>query len=815
MTGEFMFNNYLKIALRLLIRHKVFSFINIFGLAVGMACTILIIIWVVDELSYDTFLPNAGNIYRVNTELKFGGIDSDMPLSSDMMGPTLKQDYPQLKEFTRIYAFSAMKLVKRNNDFFTENKTMYADSTFFSVFNFPAIAGNTQSALNQPNTVVINESTAKKYFGKIDVIGKTIETKDNNGPVFKITAVIKDMPVNSHFNFDFIFPMQNLNFPFGNYMSTNFYTYLLLQDGTDYKGFENNLDQYILKHAWPYAQKLIKIGTIDEFEKGGNKIKYSLTPLSKIHLYSNRQFELGVNGSIQYVYIFSTIALFILLIASVNFMNLTTARSANRAREVGIRKVLGTERKNLIIQFLAESVLLTYLSMVAAIGLVYFLLPLFNSISGKNLLFAKLLSLAGLIIILLLPLVVGVLAGSYPALILSGFKPIMVLKGKLLSGKKGKNVRGALVVFQFAASIVLIIATLIIYKQLNYVQNKNLGYNKDQVLIIDDTYALKNDINAFKTEMLQVKGVRDATITGFLPIPSARNGNTFFKDVTMDMKGGLNIQRWDIDYNYIDFMGMKISKGRNFSKEFGTDTSAIIINEAAARLLGYNNPIGEKLYTFAGSDLKNHFSYNIIGVVKDFHFESLKQPIGPLSFLLRKNNGACSFRVDASNIASILKQAENKWKSMAQDKPFNYRFMDESFDEMYKAERNIGLTAVVSALFAVLVACLGLFGLSIFMSQQKTKEIGIRKTLGASVPVILLLLMKEFLKWLILANLIAWPIAYYFMNKWLEDFAYRIDISWWMFVLSGGIALVIALVTVSFQAIKAAIANPVESLRYE
>jgi putative ABC transport system permease protein len=496
-------------------------------------------------------------------------------------------------------------------------------------------------------------------------------------------------------------------------------------------------------------------------------------------------------------------------------MNLTTARSANRAREVGIRKVLGTERKNLIIQFLTESVILSYLSVMAAIGLVYLLLPSFNSISGKNLLLGTLLSPTGLMIIILLPLVVGVMAGSYPALFLSGFKPVMVLKGKQLSGKRGKNMRSALVVFQFAASIVLIIATLIIYKQLNYVQNKDLGYNKDQVLIIDDTYALKNNVDAFKNEMLQVQGVKDATVTGFLPIPSARNGNTYFKDVTLDLKGGLNIQRWDIDYNYIDFMGMKISKGRNFSKEFGMDTSAIIINEEAAKLLGYNNPIGEKLYTFAGNDLKIRISYTIIGVVKDFHFESLKQPIGPLSFLLRKNNGACSFRVDASNIAGILKQAENKWKSMAQDKPFNYRFMDESFDEMYKAERNIGLTAVTSALFAVLVACLGLFGLSIFMSQQKTKEIGIRKTLGASVSSIILLLSKEFLKWIVLANIIAWPVAYYLMNKWLQDFAYRIDISWWIFALSGGIALLIALATVSFQAIKAAIANPVEALRYE
>jgi len=609
--------------------------------------------------------------------------------------------------------------------------------------------------------------------------------------------------------------MQNLNYPFGNYMSANFYTYILLKDGVNYKEFEKNLEQYITKYSFPYVQQFIKATSIEEFKRNGNEVRHSLTPLSDIHLFSHRQYELGNNGDIQYVYIFTTIALFILLIASINFMNLTTARSANRAREVGIRKVLGTERKTLIAQFLAESVLLSYLSIIVAIGLVYPMLPLFNSISGKNLLFANFFSPIGILIILVLPLIVGLLSGIYPALFLSGFKPAMVLKGKFLSKNKGGSLRGALVVFQFTASIVLIIATLIIYNQLNYIQNANLGFNKEQVLIINDSYALGNNIGAFKNEMMHVPGVRAATISGFLPVPSERNNNSYFKDASMDVKGSFDMQRWAIDYDYINFMGMKIIKGRNFSNQFGTDTTAIIINEEAAKQAGYANSVGEYLHTVHGTDFKDKVAYKIIGVVKNFHYESLKQKIGPLCFILRRSDGACSFRVDAKNIKATLNQAENKWKALAPGMPFSYRFMDESFNERYDSERNIGITALAASLFAVLVACLGLFGLSTFMAQQKTKEIGIRKTLGASIAAIFFLLSKEFLKWLVLANLIAWPVAYYFMNRWLQDFAYRININWWIFVLSGSIALAIALLTVSYQAIKAATANPVESLRYE
>lgn len=807
-----MFKNYFKIAIRNLLRHKTYSFINIFGLSIGIACTLLIMLWVFDEVHYDNFHANAKNIYRVNTFLKFGGKEMDMALTSDMMGEILKKDYPQVKEYTRVYSFSSYKLLRTTGSFRKEEKCYYGDSTFFRMFSFPSIIGNTQTALNEPNSVVITETMAKKYFGKTDVIGKTIETDENNGTTFKITAVIKDIPNNSHINFNFLFSLPNLDYEWGNFLASNFFTYLQLKDGVDYKQFEKEMNGFVLRYEWPYAKTMIKLESIEQFEKAGNKLSHSLTPLTDIHLYSNKLFEMGTNGSIQYVYIFSAIALFILLIACINFMNLTTARSANRAREVGIRKVLGTERKNLITQFMAESVLIAYLATIVALVIMYFLIPFFNSVSNKSFMITDIFSPLFTIILFMLPLVVGLISGSYPAIYLSGFMPVSILKGKLLTGKKGGNLRSGLVVFQFCASVVLITTTIIIYLQLNYIQNKNLGFQKDQAVVIDDAYALGTNIDAFKNDMLNITGVKKATISSFLPIPSNRNNNSFFKDATYSVASGFTMQRWYIDYDYIDFMGMELIKGRNFSKDFGTDSMATIINEETAKQLGYKDPIGKKIYSM---DNIGKVNYQIIGVVKNFHYESFKQQIGPLCFLFKKDSGICSFKVEAASIPMFLKQAEKKWRQMAPSMPFNFRFMDESFRDMYKSERDIGLTALASAVLAIFVACLGLFGLSTFMAQQKTKEIGIRKTLGASISSILFLLSKEFLKWLVIANIIAIPISYYLVHKWLQDFAYRVEISWIIFLIAGVVSLMVALITVAFQSVKAALANPVDSLKYE
>jgi len=475
-----MIKNYFKIAWRNLVRNRTFSIINILGLAIGLSCFLLISLYVLDELSYDKANPNADRIYRINSDIRFGGSEMNMSMSSDMTAQTMKKDYPQVEQFTRIYNSNGSKLIKKGDAFINEQDIAHVDSTFFEIFPFPAISGDTHTALNEPNTVVITETAAKKYFGSVNAIGKTIETNDNGKTSYKVTAVIKDMPRNTHFHFDFLFSMKNSGYTFGQFTSHNFHSYLLLAKGTDYKAFEKNFEPYLTRYVLPYAQQFVKINSMDEFKKSGNKLEYTLMPLTQIHLHSSLLYELAPNGNIQFVYIFSIVALFILVIACINFMNLTTARSASRAKEVGIRKVLGTERRELITQFLSESVLMVFLSLLIAIIIASLALPLFNDVAGKTMNLGGLFSPTILPLLIILPFVVGLLAGSYPAFFLSAFRPIEVLKGKIKLGNKNGGLRSILVVFQFATSILLIIGTIVIYKQLNYIQTKDIGFKTGQ-----------------------------------------------------------------------------------------------------------------------------------------------------------------------------------------------------------------------------------------------------------------------------------------------------------------------------------------------
>jgi len=809
-----MFKNYLKIAWRNLIKNKAFSIINITGLAIGLSCFLLITAYVTDELSYDRFYPNAQNIYRINSDIRFGGANMHMPLSSDMAGQLMKKDYPQVENYTRIYTNNGNRLIKKNNDYIDENKTANVDSTFFEVFRLPAIEGDVRHALDEPNTVVITASIAKKYFGSTNVVGKTIEVKGDKNPFYKITGVIKDIPEDSHFHFDFFFTMRGVDYNWGQLTSHNFYTYLVLRPGTNYKVFDKNFDQYIEKYVFPYASKFMNISSMADFKKAGNSIQYSLIPLTKIHLYSDRNMELSPSGNIQYVYIFSAVALFILLIACINFMNLTTAYSSNRAKEVGIRKVLGTEKRNLVSQFLFESIMMVFLSLIIAIIIVGLVLPGFNNIANKELTISSLFSPLILPILIAIPFIVGLLAGSYPAFYLSSFKPIEILKGKLNLGSKSGGLRSALVVFQFAISIILIVGTIVIYKQLNYIQTKNLGYNKEQVLVVNGISALNDNVTPFKNEVLQMPGVVSGTISGYLPVSnSARSDNTFSKESVMTTTNGFDMQNWYIDYDYIKTLGMKIVAGRNFSRDFGSDSNAVIINQATAQVLGYPNPVGQKVYQ--SQDDGKTKPLTIIGVVKDFNFESLHQNISPLCFSLGGGAGLGIFKVHSANLQNLIAGIQNKWKTMAPGLPFNYRFLNESFDQMYRAEQRAGTIALIFSVLAIFIACLGLFGLATFIAKQRTKEIGIRKVLGASVSSVTKMLSKDFIKLVIISCAVAFPLSWFAMNKWLQSFAYRIHISWWVFMVAGAMAILIALITVSFQAIKAAVANPVESLRSE
>jgi putative ABC transport system permease protein len=808
-----MFTNYFKIGWRNLLKNKGFSIINILGLATGLACFVLIALYVTDELSYDKFNKNAARIYRVDSDIKFGGNEMRLAVNSAPMGATLKKDYPQVEQYVRIFGSGDGKLVKKGTEYINEQKSAHVDSTFFSVFTLPAISGNTVTALNEPNTVVITASTAKKYFGTTEAVGKTIEA---NKTPYKVMAVIKDFPKNAHFNFDFLYSMDNADYgDWGNFLSHNFQTYIVLQNGTDYKKFEKNFAQVLQKYIVPQARQFMQINSMEDFEKAGNKLQYSLMPLTDIHLKSDRIAELSPNGNIQYVYIFGAVAIFVLLIACINFMNLSTARSANRAKEVGIRKVLGTGKGALIAQFLSESIIMVTISLILALLIAFLVLPYFNTIAAKSLSLRNLLNLYILPFLVLLPFVVGLLAGGYPAFFLSRFNPISVLKGNTGTGFKKSNLRSSLVVFQFTTSIILIIGTIVVYNQLNYIQTKNLGFNKDQVLIINGTGALEQNARAFKNEVLNLPGVSIGTLSGYLPIASsARNDNSYSREPVMNVNNGFNMQTWRIDHDYIKTFGMEIIKGRDFSKDFPSDSAGIIINETTAKILGYEDPVGQKIYTIEEVPEKV-IAYHIIGVVKNFNFNSLRENIGPLSFFLGKSEWRASFKVSANNIESLLQQVENKWKTLAPGMPFSYEFLDQGFDNMYRVEQRVGKIAITFAILSILIACLGLFGLATFMAEQRTKEIGIRKVLGASVSNVVSMLSKDFLKLVTIAFCFAVPLAWWAMHTWLQDFAYRIDIAWWVFVLAGFIALIIAVMTVSFRAIKAALANPTKSLRAE
>jgi putative ABC transport system permease protein len=808
-----MLKNYLKIALRNLLRHKVYTLINIGGLAVGMATCLLISLYVLDEISYDRFNEKADRICRLDMDIKFGGSEKSYAVSPAPAGPALLQDYPFIENYVRIRENSI--IIKKGNETISEADVAFADSSLFEVFTLPMLYGNPKEALKQPNSVVITERIAKKYFNTSQVLGKFLTI--NKTESYKITGVIKDIPENSHIKRNIYMSMLNYEDSKRNVWTNNNYnTYLLLKKGASFTQLKAKFSEIQKKYLQPEILQILGIKTIEEFEKSGNYLQFDLMPLTQIHLYSDKVAEIGTNSNIQYVYIFSAIALFILLIACVNFMNLSTARSVNRAKEVGIRKVLGTIRSHLMSQFLSESILLSMIAFILGFGIAYLLLPYFNDLAAKQMNLSLEQKPFLLPALLFFSILMGLLAGVYPALVLSAFKPISVLKGKLTASNKGGYLRSGLVVLQFFASAFLIICTIVIYRQLSFIQNKNLGFNREQVLVINDTNLLGTGLESFKNEILQLKETKSASISGFLPTPSYRNNTSFWPEGELNAEKGINMQFWEIGHDYTKTLGMQLLQGRDFDKNMSTDSSALIINESAAKIFGYKNPIGKKLFMYADVQTKRMIAFTIIGVVKNFNYESLRENVGAMSMCLStKSYGMISIRLQTDNVKEAIAKIESKWKSRVGVTPLNYQFLDEAFDGMYRSEQRIGKIFISFAILAIFIACLGLFGLATFTAEQRTKEIGIRKVMGASVTQIVQLLSKDFVRLVIFGIVIACPLAYYFMDKWLQDFAYRIDISWWIFALAGIVAIVIALLTVSFQAIKAALANPVKSLRTE
>ena len=807
-----MIRNYLKTAYRSLSKNKVFTAINVFGLALGLTACLLIVLYVVDELSFDRYNTKADRIYRVNEDLKLGNNSVKYAVAMAPLAQTLKTDFPDVENTVRIKNAYNIKL-KKGTENLSENNVGFADPSLFDVFTLPMIDGSPATALKEPNSLVINETLAKKYFGTTTAVGKSMIVNGKDG--YKITGVIKDMPKNSHFRFNIFISMSS--FPdsrSAKWLRSDYNTYVLLRPGADPQKLESAFPQFLRKYSAAEMQTDLN-QNIDAFEKGGSFFRMNLIKLTDIHLHSSLTGELSNNSTTTYVYIFSAIALFILFIACVNFMNLSTARSSNRAREVGVRKVLGSSRGNLVFQFLTESTLITLVSTAIALAATLLLLPAFNQMAGKEIdvtvhTFIWLGPVALFIVVF-----IGFLAGSYPAFFLSAFRPVDVLKGKIASGFKGGWLRSFLVVFQFSISIFLIIGTLVIYNQLKYIQTKDLGYNRQQVLVINNPFDMGNQTESFKQEIKQLNGVKDATLSGYLPSTGGRSTSIFYKETgTTDQTNAIFPQTWTVDENYLNTLGIKLASGRNFSANMGTDSTGLIINQSAARFLGFKNPVGRMLYQSVDGNHNNVKGYQIIGVVKDFNFNSLKEDISPVIFKLGNDWGNLSVRVNTKNLPALISQIKSKWASVTSNQ-FSYYFLDEAFDNSYRAEQRIGTIFIVFSSLAILIACLGLFGLAAYAAEQRTKEIGIRKVLGASVSVIVGILSKDFIKLIFIAIAIASPIAWFVMHKWLQDFAYRVSIQWYTIVIAGLVALMIAVLTVSFQAIKAALTNPVKSLKSE
>ncbi len=807
-----MIRNYFITAFRTLKKNKGFTAINVLGLSVGLATCLLIAFYVQDELSFDRYNQKADRIYRVNEDLKFGGNIGLNAVSPSPFSQLLKSDFPEVEETVRMQGGHSIYVKKRNQNV-KEDKVVYADPSIFSVFTLPFIDGDPKTALVEPRSVVIDETTAKKYFGTTqNLVNKTLTVDDT--VIYKITGVIRNVPAQSHFNFNLFASSSTLDLKKENsWIRSNFNVYVLLKPGADPQKLQAKFPSLIVKNAAPELKSVLNL-SFEDFEKSGNYFRLSLQPLTDIHLKSDRNAELGPNGNIQYVYIFSAIGLFILLIACVNFMNLSTARSSNRAREVGIRKVLGSNRLNLVIQFLAESFLVTLVATLIALFMAFALLPLFNQLAGKQLVITWHLIYGALPAILFIVVIIGLLAGAYPAFFLSGFQPIAVLKGKLSTGFKSGWLRGGLVVFQFFISILLIIGTLVIYKQLKYMQNKDLGYNRSQVLILQNVNELGEGIKSFKGEVKNIPGVIDASLTGFLPTGGLRGSTTLFNSPTIDQKNATLLQFWHIDESYVNTLGMKLVAGRNLSGTIQTDSSGILINETAAKLMGFADPVNQFVYTLPGKQ-KQADRLHIVGVIKDFNFSSLRENILPVAMRLAENDGALSIRMQTTDVPALMSQIQNKWKSFSPKQQMSFSFMDDDFDAIYRSEQRMGKLFISFSTLAILIACLGLFGLAAYAAEQRIKEIGIRKVLGASVSGIVSMLSMDFIKLVFVSILIASPIAWYFSNQWLQRYAYRIEVQWWIFAAAGAIALFIAFATISSQSIKAATSNPVDSLKNE
>lgn len=794
------------IAWRNLSKNKSTTLINVIGLALGIATCLMISIYVWDEYSFDRYNKNADRIERVvfRGTVKGGQINE-----AHVMPPvaaTMKAEIPEVEEAARLRK-GGTPLFVVDNKIFNEEKLASVDASFFEIFSMPFIKGNQVTALNFPNSAIITESMANKYFGTTDVIGKNLSIK-NNPTILKIAGVIKDIPKNSHFNFDVFTSLDGIqDSKSDSWMSSEYFTYVLLRKDASREKVKKNLKLIFDKNI--ATQFMSGFGmSYQDYQKSGNQIGLYLQPLTDIHLHSNFINDLSSPGDLRYIYIFSVVAVFILLIATINFMNLSTASGFKRSKEVGVRKMLGADKMGIRGQFMIEGILLTFMALLLAIVLVVLAFPLFNQISGKEIEIRNLDFTKTIPLLLVFGICVGLISSSYPALYLSAYNPLSVLKGKINQKGNGLNLRSGLVVFQFMTSVCLIFGTIVVMKQLNYMRNIKLGYNKENVLIIP-TWSLGNNERTFANLLSEDSRIKNVSFSSYIPAGISGNNNYFIYPEGNPNQFVKSI-RYDIDEQYIPTMGMEIKEGRNFSKEFGNDSLSVIINEAAAKELGWEE--GGVGKTITNNENK---SLQVVGVIKDFHFRSLHEPITPLVMVLSGQTGTLILRTQNSDTEKLLQKIKSIYQSFSSDMPFSYSFLDERYAQTYQAEEKTGKLMSIFAGLTIFVACLGLFGLAIFTANQRRKEIGIRKVVGASTASITRMLSINFIKLVLIAFVLASPLAWLMMNNWLQNFSYRIEIQFWMVALAGSIAVVIAVLTVSTQAIRAAQTKPVDSLRDE
>jgi len=823
MLGGAMFKNYLKIALRNIRRHKGYSFINIAGLAIGMAVCILILMFVRGELSYDTHHEHKDRIYRIERQwfAADGSVRSELCSVAPSFVPLLEEEFPEMEHVVRMFG-SGDTLITFGENNFVEERLYFAEHDIFDVFTIPVIAGNQQTALKNPNSIVLSESMAQKYFGDEDPMGKVMKV-DSSREDFQVTGVMKDVPENSHIHFDFLASFITLKGRYPYYRdgsdyffgSTNFsdnvtYTYMRLAGDADSREVAARIPGFLDRHLPTYESES---GDIFYPSQWNNLI---LRKVTDIHLHSHTNNELEANSDIRYVTLFTLIAVFILIIACINFMNLSTARAVKRAREVGLRKVVGANRRLLAAQFLGESLLIALLAMVLALALVSILLPYFSAFSGHELSLGLLTNAVGFLILACVFLITGLAAGLYPAVYLSAYKPATILRGELTRGARGAIMRKVMVVFQFAISAALIISVGVVFKQMRFLQNANLGFQRENIVMIPSDRVVQQNWLEIKNELLKNPRILAATLSKRAPSGRLLDAPGFRAEINGEMvDGSFSMPHNRVEHDFFKTYGMKIVAGRDFSIDYPTDENeSFIVNETAVRRLGLKSPedaVGLPMQTRAPN-----LSGRVIGVVADFNYESMHHEIVPmLTYIRLDQTNTVSLRIAAGNIQETIAYVQGIWDRFHPGYPVSYTFLDDRLNALYRNEARMMEMFGYFSMLAIFIACLGLFGLASFTTEQRTKEIGVRKVLGATVSKIIILLSREFGKWVLVANIIAWPIAYIAMDKWLDNFAYRVNIGLTAFLLTAVLTSIIALLTVSYQSVKAALANPADSLRYE